>query len=301
MLAHSALAEFVAEHGLRYVNTLRAMIDTLLAEHRIPAGSGPTIALLDSPSSFPTFAPRLHEMVALLADMGVEAVAGHYGQLARRDGRTELAGRPVQAVLRYTLVEEVDTPELATMMESVAVPVTSRLDAELYGNKGALAMLTDDRYRDSFSSDERSFVRRILPWTRPFRACGTDPGGTITDLAAYARARQEELILKPTNLHGGHGIVPGWRVDPAEWSAAVDSAVDGPYVLQQRVRPMPEPFDDGGTRQDLYLNWGVFLVDPAVSGSTDGYGGCIVRGTTDPNVGIVSMGSGARVGCCFTE
>lgn len=33
----------------------------------------------------------------------------------------------------------------------------------------------------------------------------------------------------------------------------------------------------------------------------DGYNGCLVRGSTNPNVGVVSMAGGARVACSFYE
>lgn len=304
MLTHPALAGFVVEHRLRYVDTLRAMLDTMLAEHGLRAADGPRVALLDSPGSWPVFGPRLQVMAGLLADLGIDATAGHLGELTVCGGRLELAGRPVDAALRYYLVEEILTAADAELVEQVhraPVALTSRLDAELYGNKGALAMLSDDRHRGAFSATELARVNRVLPWTRPLRATGTDPGGTTVDLPAYAKAHRTDLILKPTNQHGGSGIVPGWTVGDEEWGVAVDAGTDRGYVLQQRVRPMPEPFIGTAGREDLYLNWGVFLVDPEVAGTPDGFGGCMVRGTTDPEVGIVSMGTGARVGCCFTE
>ena len=307
MLRHPALSRFVAEHGLTYVDTLRAMIDTMLAEHGVDAASGVRIALLDSPESFPTFGPRLRVMARMLAEWGLDATPAHLGQLAERNGRLLVDGRPVDAVLRYFLVEEVQTAADAALVEIVqraahtgAVVLTSRLDAELYGNKGALALLSDDRHRAAFTAGERACIDRVVPWTRPLRGAGTDPDGERVDLARYAHAHREELILKPTNRHGGSGIVAGWTVGAEEWARAVAAALDRPFVLQHRVRPMPEPFAEESGREELVLNWGVFLVDPAAAGTPDGYGGCIVRGTRDRDVGVVSMGTGARVGCCFT-
>ncbi|WP_307961856.1 hypothetical protein [Salinispora arenicola] len=76
------------------------------------------------------------------------------------------------------------------------------------------------------------------------RPLATAPDGSRTDLLSYARAHQRELVLKPTLLHGGHGVIPGWTVDQTEWDKQVSSAMNGPYVLQQRVRPIVEPFPD---------------------------------------------------------
>ncbi len=212
-------------------------------------------------------------------------------------------------VFRFFLIEEIVTEADAALVEPVlraaergTVGLFSRFDAELYGNKGALAMLSDDEHRAAFSAEERACIDRFLPWTRHVRAVATDPAGAEIDLLRHAEQEQQDLILKPTLLHGGTGIVPGWTVSPEEWRAHLAEAMDGPYVLQRRIRPVAErfPATDGPGTQDLYLNWGVFLADPAATG-TDGYAGCIVRGSTDPAVGVVSMGSGARVGCCFHE
>jgi len=100
--------------------------------------------------------------------------------------------------------------------------------------------------------------------------------------------------------HGGAGIVTGWRVDADEWAARVAAAKDGAWVLQRRVRPEPEPFPVVGSAgyHDVYMNWGTFIADPRAIGG-DGYAGCIVRGTTDADVGVVAMGAGALVGCGF--
>lgn len=47
----------------------------------------------------------------------------------------------------------------------------------------------------------------------------------------------------------------------------------------------------------LFLNWGLYL--GARGAEDDGYAGGFVRGSADPGVGVVSMGSGATVGCVF--
>lgn len=310
MLRHPALARFVADRGLGYADTLAAIVSTLRAECApFMGGERPVVALADWPESFRGYEPRLRVLAALLDAMGIDAVPCHVGHLRERGNRLEAHGRAVDAVFRFFLVEEIADPGDAELVEPVfraveagTVGLFSRLDAELYGNKGALAMLSDERNRDLFSADELACVDRFLPWTRYVRPTVTTPDGQQRELMPYALADREELILKPTLLHGGAGIVAGWTVTPDVWRARVAEAVDGPYVLQRRVRPLPETFPglDGDATEDLYLNWGVFLAEPAVTGG-DGYGGCIVRGSTDPSVGVVSMSSGARVGCCFHE
>jgi len=42
--------------------------------------------------------------------------------------------------------------------------------------------------------------------------------GSQVELLDYALSHQRELALKPTSLHGGNGVLLGWRADtsPAE-------------------------------------------------------------------------------------
>ncbi|WP_307961857.1 hypothetical protein [Salinispora arenicola] len=40
------------------------------------------------------------------------------------------------------------------------------------------------------------------------------------------------------------------------------------------------------------MNWGVFL-------DKDGYAGAFVRASTDPDIGVISFGTGAEIGCVF--
>ena len=311
MLEHPALAGFVAEHRLGFVDTLRGIVDTMFAEcaANIEEGRRPVVALTDWPESFKTYEPRLKVMAAMFDTMGIDAVPCHVGQIQEQGGRLEVHGRVIDVVYRFFLVEEIHDPADGELVEPImrafeagAVGMFSRLDAELYGNKGALAMLSDDANRSVFSAEELACVDRFLPWTRHVRATATGPDGQELALLDHAVAEQHELILKPTLLHGGSGIVPGWTVGAEEWRARLAEAMDGPYVVQRRIRPIAETFPaaEGEGTQDLFLNWGVFLTDPGVTGA-DGYNGCLVRGSANPEVGIVSMTGGARVACAFHE
>lgn len=308
MLTHPLLADFVAQHGLGFVDTLRALVTTIITSCADNIrGDRPVIALLDWPESFVSYEPRLRVVAGLMARMGVEAVPCHLGQLRERDGRLEVDGRPIDIVYRFFVVKEIVTEADAALMEPLlrmvergAVGMCTSIGADTYGSKGALAMLSDDRHRSAFSHHESALIDRFLPWTRHLRKVGTDPGGQEVQLADYARANQSDLILKPSLDYGGAGIIPGWTVGADEWSARLDELLDSGYILQQRVRPVAESFPNrtaAGT-DDLYLNLGVFFLDKRGVGAGD-YAGCLLRGTTDPDAGVVSLGSGALVGCCF--
>ncbi|HEX2301763.1 MAG TPA: hypothetical protein VHH34_25215 [Pseudonocardiaceae bacterium] len=312
MLAHPALREFIETHGLSSVDTLAGIVAVLRRDCApFLTRDRPVVALVDWPDSYPTYGPRLGVWARMLTAFGLDAVPCHVGHLEADAGSLRIAGRRVDVVFRFFLTEEIATPADFAMVSPIldaaergTVGLFCRMDAELYGNKGALALLSDEESRDAFSAAELTCLDRFLPWTRPVRrGLVCDPRGDLVDLCAFAVEHQDQLILKPTLLHGGSGIVPGWTVARDRWQAALEEAVSAPgWVLQQRVRPVAEPFYDPDRDEvrDFFLNWGVFLVSTETTGS-DGYGGCIVRGSPSPDVGVVSMREGARVGCCFHE
>ncbi|GAA1989620.1 hypothetical protein [Kitasatospora viridis] len=310
MLAYPPLAEFVHRHGLRYQDTLGHMVRTMRAEcaAHVPADRPPVVAVVDTVDNFAVVGPRLRVFAAKLADHGAEGIACDLGELSYPNGRPTVGGRAVDVVFRYFLPEDLTDPVATAQLEPLLLAVErgrvglfSRLDAELYGNKGTLAILSDERHRDLFDAAELACVDRLLPWTRYVRPRLTAPDGARVDTLAHALAHRHELILKPTLLHGGHGITAGWESDPAAWEREVAAAMDGPFVLQHRVRPAAEPFPDGaGGLQELFLNWGLYVgARGAGDDGDDGYAGGFVRASADPAVGVVSVGSGAAVGCVF--
>ncbi len=305
LLLNTALADFVDDAGLEFVDTLAAIADAIKTEAAtVNAGSIPVVALVDMPVGYAELERRLYFAAAALARMGVDAVPCPLDRLEERSGRLFVDGRAVDVVYRFFLIEDLLHPDGPRLIEPVLraaeqgkVALLARMDAELYGNKGTLAMLSDERHRSVFTTEEAAFLDRFVPWARPLHDERATVAGKDIDLLAFATENRRDLLLKPTLLHGGIGIVPGWTVGPDEWREAVRGALGRPYVLQRRVRPVAETFPTSGgpgMTEQFILNWGMFL-------APNGYGGGIVRGSRDPDVGIVSMANGAMVGCCFHE
>jgi hypothetical protein len=168
----------------------------------------------------------------------------------------------------------------------------------MFGFKEGLALLSEMACTADFENTERESVAALIPWTRRLRTSMEDLAGESVDAVRFASAQQSELMLKPISLHGGSGIVAGWTVGAAEWRRCVEDSVDGPYVLQQRVRPVPDLALVEQAIGQLYCNWGVFLTPAAGTGSAS-YSGCFVRASADPEVDIISYGNGALIGSCL--
>jgi hypothetical protein len=155
-------------------------------------------------------------------------------------------------------------------------------------------MLSDEQNRPRFEPAELASLDRILPWTRMVRPGPvTLEDGRQVDLLGYALAHQQDLALKPTLLHGGQGVVLGWRreVTAQSWEEQVRAAMDGAYVLQRRIRPVPELFPgEDGEPVPWMVAWGAFT-------SVNGYAGVWSRATTvESNVEVINLDSGAYVG-----
>jgi hypothetical protein len=303
MLRLPFIAEFVERNNLTYTDTMVEVVETIFAECKVPSGSRPVIALCDWPASFETLEPQLRQNVAVFDALGCDALPCHIGQLELRDDSIWLADKQIDVIYRIFLMEDLLDPAGPALIEPVLraaergnVAIFSPMDAELYSTKGALALLSDEANRQLFTAAELASIDRLLPWTRMVRPGPVTVAGRQVQLADYAISERTELILKPTLLHGGTGVVPGWQTDPAEWQGLIADAMDEPFVLQKRIHPWTEPYPkaDGSGMEDWVVLWGAFL-------GARGYAGMLVRGTPDADAGVLNMATGALGGCCFQE
>ncbi|MPZ26580.1 MAG: hypothetical protein GEV12_09000 [Micromonosporaceae bacterium] len=305
LLEHPVLAEFARTHRLDFVDTMREQVNNMLVESGFAPGSKPVMATTDWPSSFQTLEPFMRHFTGRLQEMGIDAHPCHIGQLEVRDGRVWLGERPVDIIQRLFMLEDLlEYPDAAALMDPILdaaargeVKIFTPMDAELFASKAALAMLSDEQHRERFDPEELASIDRILPWTRMVRpGLVTLEDGRRVELLDYALQHQQDLALKPTLLHGGEGVLLGWRpdTDPDTWQERVRSAMDEPYVIQRRIRPVPELFPtDDGDPIPWIVSWGVFTV-------VNGYGGVYVRAiTVDSGVEVINHSGGAYSGGCL--
>jgi hypothetical protein len=305
MLTDPELAAFAREHELTYADSFSEHLNTICAETGQARDSRPMIALTDWPSSFETLGPYVEVVARRWSTLGFDARACHIGELSVRDGRVWLRGQPVDVVNRLFMLEDLmESPQARDLMFPVLdaarrgeVTIFTPMDSELYASKGALALLSDEANRHLWTARERESLDRILPWTRMVRRGEvTLDTGERADLLDYAVEHQHELALKPVSLHGGIGVILGWldETSPEEWRRQVTAAIDGPFVLQRRVRPVPElmPASDGELVPWI-ASWGMFTVDA-------GFGGLWIRAVPeDTKAGVINLNQGAAIGCAL--
>lgn len=305
LLDQPVLADFAKQHRLTYVDTMREQVNDMLVESGFEAGGRrPVMATVDWPASYETLEPYMEHFSGRLTEMGIDTVYGHIGMLEVRDGGVWLGDAKLDIIQRLFMLEDLEDPDSLALMEPVLdaaargeVKIFTPLDSEMFASKSALAMLSDEANRKHFDEETLVSLDRILPWTRMVRSEPvTLEDGSQVELIDYALAHRDELVLKPTQLHGGEGVLLGWRKDtsPEQWEERVRAAVDGAWVIQRRIRPVVEyfPMPDGDPEPWL-VNWGVFTV-------VNGYGGVFARANTvESDLEVIRLKGGASVGCAM--
>jgi hypothetical protein len=301
MLTDPDLAGFVSSHALGYTDTLAEIADTIMAECGLRAHDGALVAAVDWPPAADRFNAVLQTSARELATLGLDFVPCHLRNLSVHDRRVWLGDRPVDVIYRIFMIEDLLHPEGPALIDPVLqaaergeVTIFTPLHSQLYSSKGALALLSDEAGRPLCTPAERASLDRLLPWTRMLRPGQVSVDGERVDLLEYAAGQREELILKPTAMHGGVGITAGWRTGPRDWDKELRARLGEPFVLQRRVRPVPELFPGETGLEPWVLTWGAYLC-------ARGYGGMWVRGSADTDTGGVNMATGAYATCCFHQ
>jgi hypothetical protein len=304
LLAHPAIARFAAAHGLGFADTMRAQVESIFAETGLAPGSMPVIAIACDAELYQPLRPYMRVLVPRWAALGLDAIPCETGGLRAGPGGLWADGRRVDAVFRLFMIENVPSagPYPADPILDAAacaeVPVYTSLDGDLFASKVALAMLSDHRNRHLFSAAELASIDRLLPWTRQVRPGPvTLEDGSTAELMDYAVAHAADLVLKPAMLHGGEGVVPGWQqgLSERDWRSMLATASGRSYVLQRRVRPMPELMPgESGELEPWIVTWGQF----AIGGK---HGGIMTRGVpVRSGHDVINVGAGASGGAGMT-
>lgn len=299
MLGDPFVKQFVTEHRLTYIDTVAELAHTIRRECNVPDGSRPMMAIVDWPESYLTLEPQLRKSSELLARHDLDPHPCHIGQLRFADGGVWLGERRIDIIYRlFTMTDLMgeNGPGLIypvlQAVERGEVEIFAPMEVYLYGSKGSLVMLSDEANRHLLTEAQRISIDRMLPWTRMVRPGPVTVDGTQVDLERYVLAHQHELVLKPTLLYGGQGIVPGWLSTPADWQEQISAAMDGPFLVQRRIRPVVELFPTDQGLEPWMLVWAPFTM-------TRGPAGIYIRAQRGTEAGVINIAMGATGTCCF--
>src|SRR4030095_6148883 len=133
--------------------------------------------------------------------------------------------RPIDLVYRRVLLTDIvarhdECAALVAAYEARAVCVANSFRCKIAHKKAFFAVLTDERWSRLFSDDERTVIRRHVPWTAIVREGHVHRDGRAIDLIPHLRPHRERFVIKPNDEYGGTGVMLGWETSEADWDGA---------------------------------------------------------------------------------
>jgi hypothetical protein len=241
------MREFRKTHTVTPMYCRRLMLDALLASYAKARGTGerPQIGIVDykglpTQREFEMFKAYFdeHGYATTIADPREVELRGD--KLCHGDFRIDLVYR---RVLTTELLEKRD--ECAAFIEAYrrqAAVFVNSFRTKYVHKKMLFGVLTDERHQRYFTEAERAAIAAHVPWTRRVEAARTTHAGREVDLLDFIRGNRNNLVLKPNDDYGGHGVFIGWESSEAEWDAAIEHALGGDYLAQERVTTSRELF-----------------------------------------------------------
>jgi uncharacterized circularly permuted ATP-grasp superfamily protein len=247
LLTHPLLPAFASEVGATRIQHREALLNALLLGYRIAQGRGKPTILITDYLDLPT-RQEFEILRETFTRAGFRTLLEDPRRLERRQGRLYAQGEPVDLVYRRVLVNELlerrsELSALLLAIEHGEVVMLNPFRSKIVHKKAAFAVLSGDaRDRTWLTREERIAIDAVIPWTRRVRATRTDYRGTEVDLLAFLERERSKMVLKPNDEYGGKGVVLGWECEEAAWRAAIQDALQGDFVAQERVPTITEPY-----------------------------------------------------------
>ncbi|MET8758741.1 hypothetical protein [Lentzea sp. NPDC004782] len=271
MLEADEFAAFAAANRLDFVDTGQELAAALREASGV---AEPVVALVEASGALSTWGDTWLLMQQGMQKLGVDFHVGELRDITERNGRIMLGQVPVDVVYRVFEAadvcheaEEIARVELiAKAHEDGRVVLWTPMEANLYGEKGCLALLSDPSWGGAFTAEERALIDRMLPWTRSLNRGSTVD---VQRLVEECRNRREELILKPNSMYGGIGVVAGWEATPDQWWTALRHGVANGAIVQERVTAVPDVVvnPETGEEERWRTLWGPFYTPRGYAGA----------------------------------
>lgn len=241
------MKEFTRQHKVTPMYCRQNLLDALLAIYERVRGRSqkPRIGIVDY-KGLPT--QREFELFKeFFESQGYSTTIADPRDLELREGKLHHGDLRIDLVYRRVLTTELldKLDECGAFVEAYktgAAVFVNSIRTKYVHKKMLFGVLTDERHQHYFSKDEQEAIRGSVPWTRRVEEAKTTYGGQAIDLLKFVRERREILVLKPNDDYGGHGIFIGWESDENTWDSALEQALKGDYLAQERVNTSREVF-----------------------------------------------------------
>lgn len=267
-LSLPVMKKFAEKYDIGRFEGRSKMLDVLLRCYSEFAGGKPehkpTIAIIDL-KGLPTL-KEFELFKEFFESQGYPSIICSPDELEFNGARLTHGGREIDIVYKRLLVNEYlpimdEHSALLDAYRARKICMVNSFRGKLVHKKAIFAVLTNEKYTHLFNDSELAAINAHIPWTRVFREERTQVrtpanrgSGWVSeriDLVEWTRKNAGNLVLKPNDDYGGHGIYIGWNSSESEWDDAIAAALaDGDYLVQERVKTAKEMFpmiaDDAG-------------------------------------------------------
>ena len=241
------MREFLHHYEVRPLPARHNVMHALLTAYQQWSGRKelPRVAILDW-KEVPTYSEFL-VTVDYFRSQGIDCVIADPREVEYREGRLYAADHPVDLIYKRVLISELvqrggmDHPVVRAVLDG-AVCMVNPFRCKILHKKASLAVLTDERNTDMFSTEELSAIGSHIPWSRMVEERRSVYQGQEIDLIPFIVENRERLVLKPNDEYGGTGIVLGWEADAGQWEEALRLAMSEPYIVQERIEIPSEEY-----------------------------------------------------------
>ena len=241
------MREFQKTHSVTPMYCRQNMLDALLTIYAQVRGAGdqPKIAIVDY-KGLPT--QREFELFKeFFVSRGYETTIADPRDLEIREGKLYHGDFKIDLVYRRVLTTELleKIDECKAFVEgykSGAAVYVNSFRSKYVHKKMLFGVLTDERHQHYFNEAEQEAIRLHIPWTRRVEDVKTTRNGEPVELLRHIRETRDHLVLKPNDDYGGHGIYIGWESGESTWETAIQHALSGDYLVQERVTTSKELF-----------------------------------------------------------
>jgi hypothetical protein len=287
-----AMTAFAERYRLRQFSAVDRLLETLLDTYREWSGTGdaPNIAILDWENL-----PTSNEFVLLrnhFAARGVRTTICSPDDLDYHNEKLQCGDFRIDLVYKRILIHEFlakfdETHPLIRAYLNHRVCLVNPFRCKIMHKKAGFELLTDEENAHWFTSAENETIRRCVPWTRRVGDRRTTRNGRSIELLQFVRKNRQNLVLKPNDDYGGHGVYIGPRLAQRAWDNAIAAALSSDYIVQDAIDLQPENFpvftDTHWRLQPMFVDTNPFLFRGTVCGA-------MVRLSDSPIVNVTSGG-----------
>jgi hypothetical protein len=238
--------EFARRAPVSYLPSDEGLVRAVVGQWRPSGGEGrPRIAIVDWADV--KTRPDQEILREAFAARGFDCLLADPREVDVTKGRLRAGGAPVDLVYRRAVLSELvgHESEVGAFLDAYhrqLCPFVNSFRCRLSEDKAFFAVLTDETFAHLMDDGERALVGGALPWTRRVAERRTLKEGREVDLVPFIIQERKKLVLKPAHAYGGRSVFLGSETEPAEWERVVHSALEAPWVVQERVTIPEEPF-----------------------------------------------------------